>query len=156
MKKHLLVLLCSLLPILASAQDATPRPDVDELLTVMRIDKMLANMMEPMKKMLGGMAQQQGMSPEAAAKAKATQDKIFSTVTSEMSGTRMKTEMARIYAETFTPDEIKGITAFYKSPAGQAFLDKQPILMQKSMAMSQRLMMEALPKIQDMMKSEAK
>lgn len=159
MKKRLLLVLCSLLPVLAFAQGAaptTPRPDVEELLTVMRADKMIENMMDPLKKMLGSMSQQPGMSPEAVAKMKAGQEKIFAFVMSEMSSARMKTEIGKIYAETFTPEEIHGITAFYKSPSGQAFLDKQPILMQKTMAMSQKIMMDAMPKIQQMIKSELK
>lgn len=155
MKKHFL-LLCALVPVLGFAQTAAPRPDVDELFAVMRMDKMMENMMAPVKNMLGGMGQSANQSPEAAAKAKARQEKTFALIFGEMTGSKMKAEMTQIYAETFTPDEIKGITVFYKSPAGQAFLDKQPILMQKSIAMSQKIMMDVMPKMQEMMANDAK
>jgi hypothetical protein len=155
MKKHLLIL-CALLPVLASAEVSTPRPDVDELLTLMRIDKMMESTMEPLKKMMASAGQTAGMPPEHAARAKAMQEKSFALIMGEMTGSRMKAEMAQIYGETFTTEEIKGLTTFYKSPAGQAFLDKQPIVMQKTMAMSQKMMMEIMPKIQAMMAADAK
>ena len=49
----------------------------------------------------------------------------------------------------------KGLIAFYKTPAGQAFLDKQPLLMQKTMEMTQKRMMEMTPKVQEMIKQES-
>jgi uncharacterized protein len=55
----------------------------------------------------------------------------------------------------FTLEEVRGLIAFYKTPAGQGFLDKQPLLMQKTMAMAQRRMMDLTPKIQEMIKQES-
>jgi len=39
----------------------------------------------------------------------------------------------KAYAETFTEAEIAGAVEFYKSPAGQAILDKITQLLQKTM-----------------------
>ena len=37
----------------------------------------------------------------------------------------------RIYRESFTQDELDGMTAFYKTPAGQAVVRKMPVVMQR-------------------------
>ena len=44
---------------------------------------------------------------------------------------RIFNEMARIYSEVYTADELAAIREFYLSPAGQAFLRKQPLLTEK-------------------------
>jgi|tagenome__1003787_1003787.scaffolds.fasta_scaffold20964193_2 hypothetical protein len=45
---------------------------------------------------------------------------------------------AGIYARHFTADEIRQVTQFYRSPAGQKFLQKQPEVLKESMALGQR------------------
>jgi hypothetical protein len=42
-------------------------------------------------------------------------------------------EIAALYARTFTGDEMRQVTAFYRTPIGQKFLDQMPALMQESM-----------------------
>jgi hypothetical protein len=65
---------------------------------------------------------------------------------------KMKTMLVQVYADTYTEEEVDGILAFYKSPAGQAMLQKMPQLMQRSMAVSQQLMSDLMPEIQKMAK----
>ncbi len=156
MKKCLVaVLLLFSFGLLISAEDKTARPDIDELLTLTHVQKMSESAIEQMKNMMAGVAKRTNVSPDAAEKAKAMQDKMFVLIESEMSWDKMKAEYAKVYAEVFTPEEVKGLVAFYKSPSGQAFLDKQPILMQKTMEMAQKRMMEMTPKIQEMIKQES-
>jgi uncharacterized protein len=152
MKKYVLAVLLPLLfPLLISADDKLARPDIDELLVLIRTEKMSESAAEQMKSMMGGVAKQTNASPEG----KAMQDKMFALIESEMSRNKVKMEYAKIYAEVFTPEEVKGLVAFYKSPAGQAFLDKQPLLMQKTMAMAQNRMMQVMPKVQEMIKQQS-
>jgi hypothetical protein len=46
--------------------------------------------------------------------------------------------IALIYARNFTIDELHEIASFYRSPIGQTFLQKMPVIAQESMAMGQR------------------
>jgi len=165
MKKHLLALLLACTsPLFVLADEAAIRPDVDELFTVMRLEKTMQNAMEQSMKMVqkmtaGATAQALSkLSPEAAAKATAMQQKVqvktMALVQEEMCWKKLKGPMAQVYAESLTPEEVKGITAFYKSPAGQAFLDKQPVIMQKSMAVTQKMMMDLMPKLQALIQAE--
>ena len=160
MKKHLLALLLAFTsPLFSLAQEPAIRPDVEELFTVMRLEKTMQNAMEQVKKMVpqmtaNMMSKMSEMPADAAEKAKASQEKVMNIVQEEMSWSKLKPLMAQVYEESLTPEEVKGITAFYKSPAGQAFLDKQPVIMQKSMVMQQKLMMDMMPKIQAMIKAD--
>lgn len=147
-----ILLLLSLPALISRAQEAAPtaRPDIDELLTVSRVQKMYDDMFGRMKTMMGASAKQFSPSAEASANIKAIQDKTFDLVESEMSWDKVKGEYTRIYAEVYTPEEVRGLIAFYKTPTGQAFLDKQPILMQKTMEMTQKMMADIGPKLQAM------
>jgi hypothetical protein len=59
----------------------------------------------------------------------------------------MIAEMVPLYAETYTLDEIRQLTAFYMSPLGQKMQANMPMLMKRSMEISQRLMMPRIQKI---------
>ena len=73
---------------------------------------------------------------------------MVDTISREFSWDKMKEDYITLYADTFTEEELKGIIAFYKSPAGQAFIQKQPELMKRSMELSQKLMLKFMPAIQ--------
>ena len=45
--------------------------------------------------------------------------------------------MAKLYASSFTDDELKAILAFYQSPVGKKLLDKQPQVIDSSMKFAQ-------------------
>jgi hypothetical protein len=46
-------------------------------------------------------------------------------------------QIAGIYGRNFTAGELRQATAFYRSPVGQKFLDRQPAMMQETMTMGQ-------------------
>jgi uncharacterized protein len=48
--------------------------------------------------------------------------------------------MGRAYAKHFSVEEIKGITAFYRSPAGAKMLSSQPLIVQQAMPEMMSLM----------------
>ncbi|HWL53137.1 MAG TPA: DUF2059 domain-containing protein [Chthoniobacteraceae bacterium] len=155
-----LLLAALFLPLTAFAQEApADRPDIEELFTVMRLEKTTNESLKAVEEMISGNFEQQfaaraGTSPEAQAQRAAIQKKIFDFITSEINWAQLKAPMAKIYAETLTPEETKGVIEFFKSPAGQAFLDKQPILMKKAMEVTQTRMMEVMPKLQTLIQQE--
>ena len=46
--------------------------------------------------------------------------------------------IAAVYAQHFTADELRQLSAFYKGPVGQKFLQNMPAIMQDSMAVGQK------------------
>jgi hypothetical protein len=108
MKKYFVAaLLLFSFRLLISAQDKTARPDIDELLTLTRVQKMSEGAIEQMKNMMAGVAKQTNVSPDVAEKTKGMQDKMFALIESELSWDKMKVEYTRVYAEVFTPEEVK-------------------------------------------------
>jgi hypothetical protein len=83
-------------------------------------------------------------------------EKMMEIVTKEMSWEAMKDEYVAVYAETFTEEELKGLIEFYKSPAGRTFAKKQPELMERSMKLGQKRMLQVMPKIQALTMEAAK
>ena len=46
-------------------------------------------------------------------------------------------QVAAVYGQTFTVDEMRQITAFYRTPAGQKVLEKMPAVFQQTSAIGQ-------------------
>src|SRR5215831_13401773 len=51
--------------------------------------------------------------------------------------TKLVDDIAMIYARNFTVDEMRRVTAFYREPVGQKFLDKMPVITQESLSAGQ-------------------
>ena len=56
----------------------------------------------------------------------------------EINWADLKGAYLKLYAETFTQEEVDGLLAFYRSPAGVALLEKMPLVTQKSAAITQQ------------------
>jgi uncharacterized protein len=75
----------------------------------------------------------------------------------EKMGTRLgelSNAIAAIYANNFTGDELRELTAFYKSPAGQKFLQKTPVIAAQTMAAGQKFGQAAAADAQKQMTDE--
>jgi hypothetical protein len=100
------------------------------------------------------------LSAEKKAEAHKKLQEALPTLTARMHGVfsdptlidDMLAEMVPLYAETYTLDEIRQLTAFYTSPLGQKVLATMPTLMTRSVEISNRVMM---PRIQKMMAQSA-
>ena len=68
----------------------------------------------------------------------------------EMSWERMQPDMVRIYQESFDQAEIDGLVTFYESPLGQSVVSKMPLVMQKSLGMSQAHVARLMPKMREL------
>jgi hypothetical protein len=59
----------------------------------------------------------------------------------ELANTRVNAlidEITVLYARSFTVAELNDLTAFYRAPTGQKFLEKLPAITQDSMAIGQK------------------
>lgn len=82
-----------------------------------------------------------------------------SIIKEELSWDKLEPMYIRAYQASFTQDEIDGIAAFYKTPAGKALVKKMPLVMQNTMAEMQTMMTSMVPKLQKMqeeLQAEAK
>ena len=60
---------------------------------------------------------------------------------------QMVAEMVPLYADTYTVDEIRQLSAFYQSPLGQKMLANMPQLTARSMEISNRIMVPRMQKL---------
>jgi hypothetical protein len=70
----------------------------------------------------------------------------------EMTWDKLRPLYVQIYQESFTQEEIDRPIAFYESPAGVAFVEKMPFVMQKSMSIMQSRMAPMMEKMKAAMK----
>jgi len=139
------------IPVSARADEASKAAKIEEMLQLTHVDRMTAQMLDQVKSMVAAQVSKMDV-PEEARKASAEmQQKMMDLVADRLSWAKAKPAYARIYSETFSEGEIDGILTFYKSPAGQAMLEKMPQLMQKSMAVGQQLMGDIAPDIERIM-----
>ena len=154
MKLKLAVVALLLGTSVALAQDAGKAAKVEEMLRLTKTDEMMQQVMSQMKTM--SMDQfEKNLPPEEKAKAREQQQKIFDLVSAKMSWEKFKPAIVQIYAEVYTDEELDGILAFYRSPAGHAMIEKMPQLMSRTMAVAQKLMGDIQPEIEKMVKESA-
>src|SRR5450755_2999731 len=129
------------------ADEASKSAKAEELLQLTQGDQMV-KMMEPMMK---GMVAQfdKDISAEQRAKVGEMQGKMMELIAVGIS--KAKPALVKVYADTYTEEEIDGILAFYKSPTGKALLQKMPEVMQRLMPVMMRMMGDLQPEIKTMM-----
>lgn len=137
----------------ANAQETQRRAMAEELLNIMNMQDNIEKSFAMVKQMIPGqmakMNEARG-STNMPANVVGHTEKMMDMIAAELSWDKMKEDYITLYADTFTEQEMKDTIAFYKSPTGQAFIRKQPELMQRSMEITQKIMMQIMPKIQAM------
>lgn len=74
--------------------------------------------------------------------------KLVAAMRPEFSWDALKPDFIRLYADSLSQDEVNGLIQFYKSPLGQAMIDKMPRIMNGSIQITQARLAAAMPKIQ--------
>jgi len=143
-----LFLFTVLLPICGFAAADSSRPDIDELLKVSRAEKQMQDITAQLEAMVSQSLTRMGGASDMASNEE-TKPKWKQLIETEFSWENTKAEYARIYAEVYTPKESEQLIAFYKSPTGQAFLEKTPQLTKECLELSQTTTVEL---VQEMMK----
>lgn len=146
-----LTLLCTLFIISTAAASAeSHRQAVEELLAISRVDQMLEPMMDNVMSVMQQQMSQVNIPEDKKPIVDKYNQKIIETLRHEMRWENMQEDFVALYLEAYSEEELRGLADFYKSPLGQKMLDKMPELMQASMQISQGLLQQTLPKIQQL------
>ena len=137
----------------ARADEATKNAKIEELMKVPNVDLMMGQIMSQMKGQMKAMESSMDVPLDARKNADEFEDRVMALTEKRLA--TMKPMLVKVYADTYTEEEIDGILAFYKTPVGQAMLRKMPELIQRSMAVSQQVMGEIMPEIQKMVQEQA-
>jgi hypothetical protein len=148
--RKLLSVVCFFIACNAWAAPASPE-SVEELLRVTRAGAMVESVYGNMEQIMrqGALQGMQGkpMTPEQQRVLDTMIPRMIAVMRQEFNWETLRPQYIQLYRETFEQEEVDGLIAFYKSPAGQAFVDKMPVVLQKSIAMSQSMMRTTMPRI---------
>jgi uncharacterized protein len=159
-------LICTFAMLLVtSLSHAAPasKESIEALLVVSKTESILETMYVNMEQVMK-QAMQQGMQQELKGQAPSPAQqrmidsmpaKFSSIIREEMGWAKLKSMQIQIYSDTFEQADIDGLIAFYSSPTGQAFINKMPEVMQKTMAATQLQMQAIMPKMMSVMQQAA-
>jgi hypothetical protein len=134
----------------ALADQASKNARIEEMIQLTHPDRMVQQMTDQVKSMQMAQLSKMDIPADVRPAVDEMQKKLAALLADRMSWDKFKPAFIRIYDETFTEEELNGIVAFSRSPAGKAMLDKMPLLMQRSMAVGQELMGDLAPEIMRM------
>jgi hypothetical protein len=150
----ILAVIVMLVSPLAHADEASKEAKVHELFIAMRMEHTMDQMMGMMQQQIQQMAMNAPVSDTMTPAQKKLTDEYMATTmkmaTESMGWKAIEPEYVKLYATTYTEQEIDGILAFYKSPAGQAMLAKSPELSTGAMKIVQGKMADLQPKLKQM------
>jgi hypothetical protein len=78
------------------------------------------------------------------------EDKIADIIGSLLSWDTFGPIVVDVYTSTYTQGEVNDLIRFYKSPGGRAWVSKQPVAMQKTMALVQTKVNEMMPELKQL------
>jgi len=102
---------------------------IDELLQVSHVDRIQDAFIRQMAARNAPVVPTGTYSQKARAAAEALSQQLNALLLKAMNWEKTRPEYAKAYDEVFTESEISSMLSFYKSPAGQAMLDKMPLLL---------------------------
>ncbi len=155
----LLSLLCCTLP-MAHADDASKQTKIQELFRLEKLDQISKQSMQRAMDMMNNPAMVQRMSgvqlpPGQQQAMQQLSGKLFPILSSALSWENVEPDYIKLYANAFTEKQIDDMIAFYKSPTGQAFAEKEPMLVQQQSAIAQQRLIGIMPEIQKTIKDFA-
>jgi uncharacterized protein len=134
----------------AAAAPASPE-SVEALLAVTKTESMLDSMYSSVEQIMRQSMQQAALGKTLTQEQQQVIDtvpqKFMVVVRAEFTWDKLKPQFVQLYRETFDQEEIDALVAFYRSTVGQGFINKMPIVLQKSMALSQAQMQTLVPKM---------
>lgn len=154
-------LLCAAALVLAAHGVQAAEPSEASLETLMVVTRAERNIdavfsaMQPMLKRMRTEMMPGTLSAEEEKRLDAMEAKMLGVIRDELSWAKLKPLTMQIYRESFTQSEVDGLIAFYQTPAGQAFIEKMPLVMQKSMMMTQSRMKPMMERIQQIAQEAA-
>jgi hypothetical protein len=134
-----------------SAQEISFHDSVEKLLLLMKTDKIVDQSFEQIKPWVLQQIQQTNTTQISAAQSQIIENytgKVFNVIKDEMSWDKIKEDYIQVYMSVYTQEEVQELIKFYQSPIGQKTIEKMPLLMQQSMAISQKYMKNILPRLQ--------
>jgi len=141
-------LLCAASALASPARPETVSALMEVTQTRQLMDGAYAQMEPLMRQMMLQQVQGKTLTAQQRQALDAMPKKFVAAMREEMSWDKLEPGYTKIYVETFSEEELQGLLDFYRSPLGQTYIQKMPVVMQKSMTMTQSLMKSMVPRMQ--------
>lgn len=139
--------LCSLASNAAPASDESIRTLFQVMKAEALMDSVYANMELAMRQFMAQAMGGKSLSDEQRRIMSLAPQRMSEVIRSELSWAKMEPMQVSVYRETFEQPEIDGLIEFYRSPVGQAFVNKMPTVTQKGAVAMQGYMQQVMPRI---------
>lgn len=126
------------------ADQKSHRKAAEDLLIAMKVNKQLENSIDQMLEL-------QIKTNPGIAQVRGSMKRFFDKY---MSWESLRNELIDIYVSAFTEEELKQITAFYKTPAGRKMVEKTPELMAKGMQLGVSRVQENQSELEKMIRED--
>lgn len=161
MYTRLLLILTLSATFLHAADNPSPAPaappteaSVKQLLEVAQARKLVDSIMMQMDNLMQqSMAQAtkgQTVPPKVQKEIDKGRSEALAMMKDLLDWSKLEPLYVRVYQKSFSQQEVDGMVAFYKTPAGQAVIGKMPAVMQNTMDEMQQMMGPVMQKIQKM------
>ena len=159
-----ILLLLAVTSLAAQAAESVPtEASIRELLTVTHVQKMLDEIIPQMDAMMQkAMAEALKGQPVSPAEQKLidqSRANAIAMMKEELAWSKLEPLYMRVYQKSLTQEEVTGMIELYKTPGGQAMINKMPLIMQNTMAEMQAMMapmMQRLQKSQEQLAADIK
>jgi uncharacterized protein len=136
----------------AFANDAPPSDEsLHEMFTLAHTEETMNGMKPQLDAIITSsmkeVSQGKEITPERQAVMDRMRDKLVAAYNDTFSFQPLQLLLMRVYQATYTQDEVDGLIAFYKTPAGQALINKSPLMAQNLMTEMQAAMRPLMQRI---------
>jgi hypothetical protein len=136
----------------AWADDASRAAKAQELLQVAKMDQGFKQMLERAQATIKTQSTRQATTPADKA---AIEEKISPILSQQLNWDQLKPQFVKVYADTYSEEELDAILAFYKSPAGQAWFGKSADVGNKARQITQQAMQDAQAQVRKVLEPAA-
>ncbi len=153
----LVLLLPLTLPV--HADETSKRAKIVELLTVLKVDQVGKQIVDGASQQTEALGHREFGATETAEQQKKVADlhqQVVTLITPAVEWKTMQPDFITAYNTAYSEPEIDGILAFYKSPSGQALLNHQAEIGQKSGQIVQQHMASVQPQLRQLVQDFAK
>jgi uncharacterized protein len=150
MKKSIILIITTMIFLVAPAVAGQKEDLAKEMLNLSDMQKMIDQIVAQVQQMQAAQLKLLSIPEKDQEKVLQFQSKLTKKIFDAMSWDKMEAEYITLFSTVYTVEELKAIVEFYKSPAGQSMLKKQPMLMQKTMQIAQSKIQSLLPELKKM------
>ncbi len=152
MCRRILLLLVITALSLRAADTVPSESSIKELLAATQVTKMLDQMLPQidavMQRAMADALKGQTITPEEQKMIDQGHANAVAVMKEELAWSKLEPLYIRVYQKSLTQEEVTGMIAIYKTPAGRAMITKMPVVMQNTMVEMQTMLAPIMQRLQ--------